>query len=71
MFTMFFTPDPVTDWDSAKRSDTARFGKLFHFLLERGVYIAPSQFEAGFVSAAHSEDDIRYTVDAIREFFAA
>ena len=71
MFTMFFTPDPVTDWDSAKRSDTARFGKLFHFLLERGVYLAPSQFEAGFVSAAHSEDDIRYTVDAIREFFAA
>lgn len=71
MFTFFFTADPVTDWESAKKCDTARFGKLFHHLLERGVYIAPSQFEAGFVSAAHSEDDIRHTVEATREFFAA
>jgi glutamate-1-semialdehyde 2,1-aminomutase len=70
MFTFFFTPDPVTDWESAKRSDTARFGKFFHFMLERGVYLAPSQFEAGFVSAAHSEADIRHTVEAAREFFA-
>jgi glutamate-1-semialdehyde 2,1-aminomutase len=69
MFTFFFTPDPVTDWESAKKSDTARFGKFFHFLLERGVYIAPSQFEAGFISAAHTEDDIRATVNASREFF--
>lgn len=69
MFTFFFTPDPVTDWDSAKKCDTGRFGKFFHFLLERGIYIAPSQFEAGFVSAAHSEDDIRGTVEAAREFF--
>jgi glutamate-1-semialdehyde 2,1-aminomutase len=70
MFTFFFTPDPVTDWESAKRSDTARFGKFFHFMLERGVYLAPSQFEAGFVSAVHSEDDIRRTTEAAREFFA-
>ena len=69
MFTFFFTPDPVTDWESAKKSDTARFAKFFHFLLERGVYIAPSQFEAGFVSAAHTEDDIRLTTDAARQFF--
>ena len=69
MFTFFFTQQPVTDWESAKRSDTARFGKFFHFMLERGVYLAPSQFEAGFVSAAHSEADIRHTVDAAREFF--
>jgi len=69
MFTFFFTPQPVTDWDSAKDSDTARFGRFFHFMLERGVYLAPSQFEAGFVSAAHSEADIRHTVDAAREFF--
>jgi glutamate-1-semialdehyde 2,1-aminomutase len=69
MFTFFFTSQPVTDWESAKRSDTARFGKFFHFMLERGVYLAPSQFEAGFVSAAHSEADIRHTVDAAREFF--
>ena len=70
MFTFFFTPDWVTDWESAKRSDTARFAKFFHFVLDRGVYLAPSQFEAGFVSAAHSEDDIRHTVEATREFFA-
>lgn len=69
MFTFFFTPDPVTDWESAKKSDTARFGKFFHFMLERGVYLAPSQFEAGFVSAVHSEKDIRHTVEAAREFF--
>jgi glutamate-1-semialdehyde 2,1-aminomutase len=71
MFTFFFTPGPVTDWDSAKKCDTARFARFFHFMLERGVYLAPSQFEAGFVSAAHSEQDIRATVDAAREFFAA
>lgn len=71
MFTFFFTPGPVTDWDSAKRCDTARFAKFFHFLLKRGVYLAPSQFEAGFVSAAHSAQDIRATVEAAREFFAA
>ena len=69
MFTYFFTTDPVTDWESAKKCDTARFGKFFHFLLERGVYIAPSQFEAGFVSAAHSKEDIQATVAAAREFF--
>jgi len=69
MFTYFFTTDPVTDWESAKKCDTARFGKFFHFLLERGVYIAPSQFEAGFVSAAHSPEDIQATVAAAREFF--
>jgi glutamate-1-semialdehyde 2,1-aminomutase len=71
MFTFFFSPSPVTDWESAKKSDTARFAKFFRFLLERGVYIAPSQFEAGFVSAAHTEEDIRATVDAAREFFNA
>ena len=71
MFTFFFTPDPVTDWESAKRSDTARFGRFFHFMLERGIYLAPSQFEAGFVSAAHSEEDIQQTVEAMKEFFQA
>ena len=68
MFTFFFTPHPVTDWDSAKGCDTARFGKFFHFLLERGVYLAPSQFEAGFISTAHTEEDIRQTVDAVAGF---
>ena len=71
MLTLFFSPHPVTDWDSAKKCDTARFGQFFHFMLERGVYLAPSQFEAAFLSTAHSEEDIRYTVAAAREFFGA
>ncbi len=69
MFTFFFSGRPVFDWESAKHCDTAAFGRFFHFMLERGVYLAPSQFEAGFVSAAHSEEDIRHTVEATREFF--
>jgi len=69
MFTYFLSPDPVTDWESAKRCDTTRFGKYFHFMLERGIYIAPSQFEAAFVSAAHSEADIQATTDAARAFY--
>jgi len=71
MFTFFFTPDPVTDWDSAACSNKAEFARLFHFMLERGVYLAPSQFEAGFISTAHSEADIQKTVDAMKEFFEA
>ncbi len=71
MFTFFFTPGPVTDWASAERSDKAEFARLFHFLLDRGVYLAPSQFEAGFISTAHTEEDIRYTVEAMKEFFNA
>jgi len=70
MFTFFFTDLPVTDYETAKRSDTARFGRFFHHMLESGVYLAPSQFEAGFVSAAHSEDDIRQTAAAAAAFFA-
>jgi glutamate-1-semialdehyde 2,1-aminomutase len=69
MFTFFLSPDPVTDWASAERSDKLRFGELFHFMLDRGVYLAPSQFESGFISTAHSEDDIRQTVGAMKEFF--
>ena len=67
MFTFFFSSGPVTDWESAKRCDTARFAQFFHFLLDRGVYIAPSQFEAGFVSTAHTEQDIAATVAAARD----
>jgi glutamate-1-semialdehyde 2,1-aminomutase len=70
MFTMFFTGQPVTDYASAKRSDAARFGRFFRAMLERGVYLAPSQFEAAFVSAAHTEDDIRRTIAAAGEAFA-
>jgi glutamate-1-semialdehyde 2,1-aminomutase len=64
MFTFFFTGGPVTDWESAKRCDTARFGQFFRGMLERGVYLAPSQFEAAFVSTAHTEEDIRQTIVA-------
>jgi glutamate-1-semialdehyde 2,1-aminomutase len=70
MFTFFFSPEPVTDWESAKKCDTGRFGRFFHFMLERGIYLPPSQFEAAFLSAAHGEDDIRTTVAAARQFFA-
>jgi glutamate-1-semialdehyde 2,1-aminomutase len=68
MFTFFFTPGPVTDWETAKDADKGRFARFFHFLLERGVYLPPSQFEAGFVSAAHTDEDLRRTVAAVREF---
>jgi glutamate-1-semialdehyde 2,1-aminomutase len=69
MFTFFFTRGPVTDWESAKRSDTERFKQFFHWMLDCGIYLAPSQFEAGFVSTAHSDQDIARTVEAAREFF--
>jgi glutamate-1-semialdehyde 2,1-aminomutase len=68
MFTFFFTEQPVTDYASAKTSDTARFARFFHWMLEGGVYLAPSQFEAGFVSAAHSEEDIARTVERAQAF---
>jgi glutamate-1-semialdehyde 2,1-aminomutase len=69
MFTFFFSSEPVTDWESAKRSDTGRFKQFFHWMLDRGVYLAPSQFEAGFVSSAHGEQDIAQTVAAAGQFF--
>jgi glutamate-1-semialdehyde 2,1-aminomutase len=69
MFTFFFAEGPVIDYESAKRSDTGRFGRFFRGMLERGIYLAPSQFEAAFVSAAHSEADISRTVAAAREAF--
>ena len=67
MFTYFFTDGPVTDWESAKKCDTARFGQFFRRMLESGVYLAPSQFEAAFVSAAHTDEDIDKTIAAARE----
>jgi glutamate-1-semialdehyde 2,1-aminomutase len=70
MFTFFFTDQPVTDYESAKRSDTAKFGRFFRGMLERGVYLAPSQFEAAFLSAAHTDDDIGRTIEAARQAFA-
>jgi glutamate-1-semialdehyde 2,1-aminomutase len=58
MLTAFFCPDPVVDYASARRADTTRYARFFQAMLERGVYLAPSQFEAAFVSLAHSEADL-------------
>ena len=66
MFTLFFGGEPVVDYASAKRSDAARFGRFFHALLDHGVYLPPSQFEAAFVSSAHSDAVIDETLDAAR-----
>ena len=71
MFTPFFTPGPVIDYASAKKADTTVFGRFFRALLERGVYFPPSQFEAVFVSSAHSENDIAETLRAVSAAFAA
>lgn len=62
MFSLFFTDAPVHDWVTASRSDTTRFGQYFRAMLERGVYLAPSQFEAGFVSTGHSSEIIEQTI---------
>ena len=69
MFTFFFSSEPVTDWESAKSCDTGRFKQFFHWMLDQGVYLAPSQFEAGFVSAVHSEEVVARTVAAAGQFF--
>jgi glutamate-1-semialdehyde 2,1-aminomutase len=71
MFTWFFQNGPVTDWDSAAKSDTKAFGKFHRAMLDAGVYLPPSQFEAAFFSAAHTEDDVQQTVAAAREAFSA
>ena len=70
MWTTFFQKGPVTDYASAKRSDTKRYAAYFHGLLERGVYIAPSQFEAGFVSLAHTKRDLDRTIAAAKATLA-
>ena len=67
MMTLFFSDQPVSDWPSASRCDTKRFAKYFWGLIKRGVYMPCSQFEALFVSAAHSEKDIDETIAAARE----
>jgi glutamate-1-semialdehyde 2,1-aminomutase len=67
LITVFFTADLPADYESAKRADTKMFARFFNALLDRGVYWPPSQFEAAFVSLAHSEDDIESTISAIEE----
>ena len=62
MSTVFFTPEPVTNWSTAKAANTQRYAVFFQSMLESGVYLAPSQFEAGFMSSAHSDKDIEDTI---------
>jgi glutamate-1-semialdehyde 2,1-aminomutase len=64
MFTFFFTDKNVWDWPSAERSDTKKFAKFHRAMLESGVYLPPSQFEAAFLSAAHTADEVNSTIDA-------
>ncbi|HTP13342.1 MAG TPA: glutamate-1-semialdehyde 2,1-aminomutase, partial [Bacteroidota bacterium] len=71
MFTLFFTPTPVVDFTTATSSDTKLFGRYFNEMLGRGIYLAPSQFEAAFLSIAHSSQDIEQTIAAAGESLAA
>ena len=65
----FFTKGPVTDFAGAKKSDTVRYAKFFHGMLENGVYLAPSQFEAMLLSTGHSDSKIKQTISAARKVF--
>jgi len=70
MFTVFFTPGPVTEWNSAAKSDTEAFARFFRSMLDSGIYLPPSQFEAAFLSAAHTTENIEQTITAAKEAFA-
>lgn len=70
MFGLFFSANPPTDFKEVMQCDKERFNRFFHAMLKRGVYLAPSAFEAGFVSAAHGEQELQHTLDAARESFA-
>ncbi|HNC43452.1 MAG TPA: aminotransferase class III-fold pyridoxal phosphate-dependent enzyme, partial [Acidobacteriota bacterium] len=69
MFTLFFTSTPVTDWETAKTSDTQLFAKFFHAMLAEGVYFPPSQFEAAFFGLAHTNEIIDSTIAASERAF--
>lgn len=70
MFTWFFTPGPVSDWPSAAKCDTQTFGKFFGTMLDNGVYLPPSQFEAAFMSFAHTDEDIEKTIAVAKQAFS-
>jgi glutamate-1-semialdehyde 2,1-aminomutase len=70
MFTLFFTGQDVVDFTTAKMSDTAKFAAYFRTMLGNGVYLPPSQFEACFISAAHTDEDIEQTIAAARQSIA-
>jgi glutamate-1-semialdehyde 2,1-aminomutase len=69
MFTAFFTGQPVTNWETARVADTARYGAFFRSMLEHGVYLAPSQFEACFLSSAHNDETLSVTLQAVEKAF--
>ena len=69
MFGLFFRAEPVRSFAQAKESDSALFSRFFHAALDRGVYLAPSAYEAGFLSSAHGEAEIAHTLEAAREAF--
>lgn len=71
LFTVFFTPGPVIDLETAKRSDVKKYAKFFHELLGRGIFFPPSQFEACFLSLAHTKEDIDLTAQAVRKSLTA
>ncbi len=71
MSSLFFTNQPATSYAAVKTSDTKRYAAYFHHMLDRGVYFAPSQFEAAFVSQAHSQEDLEHTIEAARDAFKA
>ena len=70
MWTWFFTPGPVRDYDDAGKSDTAAFGRFHRAMLNQGIWLPPSQFEAAFLSTAHGETEVQATVEAARQAFA-
>jgi glutamate-1-semialdehyde 2,1-aminomutase len=70
MFTWFFAEGPVTDWVSSAKSDTDAFGRFFRAMLDSGIYLPPSQFEAAFLGTAHTEDDVQQTILAAKQAFA-
>lgn len=65
---IFFTPEPVKDYASAKTSDVMKYGEYFRYMLSHGIYLAPAQFEAMFLSAAHTREDLENTLDVLRAF---
>jgi glutamate-1-semialdehyde 2,1-aminomutase len=69
MFTWFFQPGPVTDWETAAKSDTEAFARFFRSMLDSGVYLPPSQYEAAFLGATHTEEDVQRTIAAAKQAF--
>jgi glutamate-1-semialdehyde 2,1-aminomutase len=71
LLTVFFTENPVTNMGSASSTDREAFGAFFHGMVDNGVYLPPSQFEAWFVSTAHTDEDIEKTLDAVKKSLPA